>query len=410
MVHRTETHPCTRAAVGLAATALLLANSPAPALAQTAGGALAGCWAPETASAGAATRYLCVVPGATGAEVVTVDSGRVVARTPAGATEARRPSSRDGCTGWESARLAAGGERVYLRSEHACPGGLRRASSGLLALGTGGELLDVTAVAVKGASAVRVGRFRAATPTDALPAEVAEVARRSDGLAASTARAAAAAPVSTADVVDVARAVDAAVVEAWLVERRQGFALDARSLAALADAGVPGRVTDMMIALSYPNVFAVNPATGSGELRPAAATAGAAAGAPSGRRVYADMFGAGPFGWNGWNAYSPLGASLYGLGYGLGYGGYGWYPGGAPVIVVRGSTATPGVAAARGRAVNGRGYTRDRDTDGGSTATPRPSTSTGGSAGGSMAGASSGGASGGSREGGGSGRTAKPRP
>jgi len=57
------------------------------------------------------------------------------------------------------------------------------------------------------------------------------------------------------------------IVESWLVEEGEGFALSARRLDQLKSAGVPDRVIDVMVALSYPGVFAINLATHSGERR-----------------------------------------------------------------------------------------------------------------------------------------------
>src|SRR5213078_3935993 len=76
-------------------------------------------------------------------------------------------------------------------------------------------------------------------------------------LLAESARIAAGASVRSSDVMEAARAVSAAVTEAWVLERKQAFALDARELIRLADAGVPARVTDAMVAVSNPGVFNV---------------------------------------------------------------------------------------------------------------------------------------------------------
>lgn len=415
----------TRAGAALAGGALLAAAPPAVAAAQSAAGgidALAGCWESDAAPRGEATRFLCVVPTGSGGEVATVDSGRVVVRTPITAGGERQASTRDGCTGWESARLATGGQRVYLRTEYRCPGDLVRTTTGLLALNSVDELLDIQSVRVRTGVAVRVGHYRPASPNAPLPNDLADVAVRSlTGLAANSARVAASAPITTGDVVDATRVLEPGVVEAWLVERQQRFALDAKTLVALARAGVPGRVTDMMIALSNPKRFAVNPATGASELRPAvgAATTGDLPLGSSGRRIYADVYGVSPYG--GFGPYS----SFYGLGFGLGgYGfgrGYGWYPGGAPVIVVRDGGAAGVTAAPRVRAVNGQGYRSGRSTATGASSNDRPAMSRargigrfptdGGSAAGRVGGSSAGSSgqpSGGSE--GGSGRTAKPRP
>jgi hypothetical protein len=61
--------------------------------------------------------------------------------------------------------------------------------------------------------------------------------------------------VSTADVIEAASKVDGLAVQAWIAERRQRFDLDATTLVTLDDAGVPGAVTDVMVAVTYPQQF-----------------------------------------------------------------------------------------------------------------------------------------------------------
>ena len=156
-------------------------------------------------------------------------------------------------------------------------------------------------------------------------------------------------------------AVDGPVVEAFLTERKQRFALDAKALIDLADAKVPARVTDLMVALSYPAVFAVNPSTGESDFIPderEGARGEGRAGYPRMSDPYYGWeryYGMGlyPFGYSPYG-YSPYG--YYGYGYpmnygyaGFGYGGYGigggWYYGTTPVIIVRNDANTPSPAA-----------------------------------------------------------------
>jgi hypothetical protein len=169
-------------------------------------------------------------------------------------------------------------------------------------------------------------------------------------------------------VIEASRAVAPAVVQAWLLERGQAFSLDAAELVRLADAGVPARVTDAMVAVSNPEVFAVaRPEVQPRDRRLADDDD------VVGRRIYVYMdpsyspygWGYAPYGYGygyGRYGYSPLG---YGGGYGYNSGLYG-YPGYLPPVVI----LNPGEAQARGHAVKGRGYTQ---TDPGSTATPATS-------------------------------------
>lgn len=219
-------------------------------------------------------------------------------------------------------------------------------------------------------------------------------------MAVSTARDAAGAPPEIADVVEATHALAPAVVEAWLIEEGEGFALNGHRLVGLKSEGVPGRVIDVMVALSYPRVFAINLASRRAERR---------APAPGYYDRRPDMYAVGygspygcysPFAWDcyspfGWGYYSPYLYSPYG--YYSPYGswsGYGFYPAGGVIVVTGGG----GQVARHGRMVIGRGYTA------GSTGqTARPAGSSG----------SQGRPSGSSSSGGGSssgGRRAVPKP
>ncbi|MGZ8378157.1 MAG: hypothetical protein ACXW0Z_13100 [Gemmatirosa sp.] len=399
----------------LGASALLLSGA-AAAEAQNAGTdtrwrAWVGCWSPVDAdgavSAGAAVT--CVVPAGPGVELLTIADGKVAARDRLDATGDRRARSQDGCEGWEQAQWSADGRRLHVRSAATCASGVTRSSSGLLAFAPDGDWLEVRSASVGTGAGVRVARYRPTSPAT-LPAEVAsalQTSRRDEEV-----RLALGAPITTDEVADAVRLSDAPVVEAWLAARGQGFTLDARRLTQLADRGVPERVIDVMVALSYPKTFALNPATGEQQRRTlATADQGGQRPGPT-AWLYPTPFGYGAYGWNPYR-YGAYGYnSYYGNGYyGNGFYGGGWFPGGSPVvIVVRDPNGAP---EERARAVNGRGYTRGRSSGTGTpSATPRASAGSGGySPGGSSSGSSTGSSSSGSSSSeGGSGRKAKPRP
>jgi hypothetical protein len=417
--------------------ALLLAAAARGAAAQTAGAAGAspdarwsawyGCWSPALDSASLAGGSLagrapttCVTPaGGSAVDVTTVAGGKVVSRERVDASGARQQFTRDGCGGWEKAEWSADGRRVYLRSELGCANNVRRTGDGVLAFARDGSWLDVRGATIGGYTGVRTVRYVPAPEPAALPADVAgALAGRGRGIGVETARAAAAAPATTADVIDVSRRAGAPVAAAWLAELRQRFALDARQLAALADAGVPGQVTDVLVATSFPQRFALGPSGAEPTVREPRAADDVALGRPGPVAVLTSpMFG----GW-GWNAfgfgpfgYNAFGYNALGYGYGPGYFPRGGYWGTGPVVVVR----PPGGGGVGARAVPGRGYSQgDSPTTGSARSTEgSPSMSRGWGGGGSSAGASAGGggyssggsSSAGSSSGGGA-RTAKPRP
>jgi hypothetical protein len=212
------------------------------------------------------------------------------------------------------------------------------------------------------------------------------------GIAATiSARAAAAAPLAIDDVVEASRKVQADVLQAWLVERGEPFTLDAKRLIALADAGVPPGVIDLMVALSYPARFAINPAARQGERR-AGANSSYQGGPATAIALMQPLC-----------AISYLMASYdycydsYGRGYRYGYGN-GWYPNGYPIAIVFSPPSPPSPPRQHGSVVNGQGYSDGSSGTG--QAQPRSDEV---SAGGYSPGGSS---SSGSSEG----RTAQPRP
>jgi hypothetical protein len=362
-----------------------------------------GCWKAAAAPHNAAISFsrsadpvppvVCVIPSGaasarSGVEVVTVTDGKIVARDtidPNGRSVLR---SKDGCTGTENASWSANGHRLYVSSDFTCPGGVKRTSAGIFAIAPNGDWVNVQGVDAAGAKGVRTLRYSDAGIPQGIPPEIAS-AIQGRSLAASTARAAAAAPLTKADIIEASHSTDSTVVEAWIVDRGQKFSVDANNLIALADAGVPGNVTDAMVAVSYPKAFVVNPpsdgnATGVIEQ---AADGTAPAG---GREVRVMMvpsyspYGFSPFDYYGYGylpyGYSPYGYSPYGYSpYGAPYSGYYGSPYGGiyapPVIVLKGSASPQ-----RGYVVKGGGYTRTPPRGGssgssGSTAEPRPTAS-----------------------------------
>jgi hypothetical protein len=344
-----------------------------------------GCWqavdSVSTTIGIPSTRAVCVTPeaGKPGVEVLTVADGAIADRHYVEATGAQMPFAKEGCNGWERGTWSADGRRLYLRSEYACQDGVKRSSNGIYSIDGSGDWLDVQGVNVGANAGVRVIRYAAINPPAGLDAAVAS-ALSNRSFAVSNARVTVATPVTIDAVVDATRHLEPAVVEAWLVQRGEPFSVDSKQLVALADAKVPDRVIDVMVALSYPTVFAINPTTrGAGFREPVQRVAGAGYDERATQNVYVDWgpwgrFGYSPFGYSrygyGRYGYGPYGYGPYGYGpYGYGYG---WNDG--VVVIVRPSQSEP---QPRGRAVNGRGYTRGgsgSSSSGGEhrTAKPKP--------------------------------------
>jgi uncharacterized membrane protein YgcG len=366
-----------------------------------------GCW--QASSRDAETQALapnkslpvvCIVPtgGTKSVDLVTVTGGTATPeRVDANGT--RREISREGCNGWETAEFSPDAKRIYLRSEHLCSGNRTRTSNGIMSISPNGEWLDVEGVKVESHSGVRVVHYgRVPTPA-ALSADM-KAAVEGLGLAQNTAVLAASDSVRIADVIEATKHVDPLVVQTWLAQRGQGFAIDAKRLTQLADAKVPANVIDVMIALSYPQDFAVNLAQADGQVIPTGRTqANAQEALRDGPTVYMN--------WDPLYSDSYGYYSRYGYRGGLGYSGF--YPGywyqGTPVVITRPSgTVDVPDSDTRGRMVKGRGYTRPSSDGSSSTGSPRSSTSGGSSSSGGSTSTSSGGSSSGGET-----RTARPK-
>ena len=370
-----------------------------------------GCWQASSRDAltlelapNKAAPIVCFIPSAGSATVdlVTINGDKAAEPERIDANGSRREVNRDGCKGWETAEFSPDAKRIYVRSEHQCTGNRTRTSTGIMSMTPNGEWLDVQGVKVDAHNGVRVAHYGRVPAPPPLAAEY-RAQLETMKMASNTAWIAASDSVQIANVIEASKKVDPLVVQTWLAQRGQGFNLDAKRLTQLADAKVPTNVIDVMIALSYPQTFAVNLAQADGQIVQTS-------GAP---QVAADDEGGryGPMLYLNWDpfyssaySYNAYRYGLYGFGGATPYGGN-WYNG-YPIVVVRpgGNVNVPQQSESRGKMVRGSGYTRG---DGGSAR--GSSSGSGSSAGGSSSGGRS--SSGGSKaSGGGEQRRAKPRP
>lgn len=386
-----------------------------------------GCWGMP--SGGPASSVLpspagertCVVPSSSvpgGVDLVALRGDSVAERTALPPTGVPTPRTVDGCTGEQLASWSVDNRHLLMRSTLACAGGVRRVETAVLGFTEGGDWLQVQHLEVDGNAATTVSRRAAEEVSDRLWRAI------GGGEAPSryAMRLALGAPLTLAQVREVATRMPAPLTEAWLAVRAPRFELTGGALKALARAGVPGRVVDMLVALDNPEVFAVGPDSqraadnvqliGRGGCRTRAecgwdrgawgsgAWGGGPWGSPWGWDPWAWRYGAVGYGYGG----GPWGGA-WGPGWGPGWGtGYFW--GSQPIVI---APRVDDVEAAR--AVPGRGYVRERrpgapsgGSSGGRASDPAPV----GSGGSVRSGGSS---SGGASSGGGSstGRTAKPR-
>jgi len=405
--------------------------------------AFAGCWQPTVAEERASgdrdldralsemrsasidndTR-ICVIPmGPNGVEMLSFKKDSVTERSHLEADGRHYDVAHQGCAGWVSASFSADSRRLYMSSEQNCAGGVTRKTSGLMALTLNGQWLHIVGVSAQDGNGLRVGRYNPVASSSVLPADIASTLDAS-ALSDHTARVIAQATVSNAVVIEASKFLSTDVMSAWLAELNQQFSLDARALVQLADAKVDPKVIDVMVAVSNPQVFAVQ-ATGSGvgieQMDRGMAT----------RDAYSDCYSPmlDPWGYTSYDPcdpyhrygyYGALGYGVYDPYYNSRYGRYGSYnpyyngvgTSGPVTIIVRGNAEE----AQHGRMTKG-GYSRGSSSStggaksGGSSSgasTERsPQASDPASSSGST---SSSGSSSGSSSSGSSGRTATRKP
>ncbi|HEY4303160.1 MAG TPA: hypothetical protein VGM82_01730 [Gemmatimonadaceae bacterium] len=392
-----------------------------------------GCWQPSGGLAVTGTKPsgVCVSPlsAKSAVEVTVIQDGNVVTRDTLDASGVERHVDKQGCVGTESGQWAADNRRIFLHSNLSCGGGLARTGNTIIAMTPSGDWVNVQSLTVGNQTGVRAIHYRDANSLNMAPTDVA-AAIGNRQLAISAARTEAGAALEVTSVKEAVHLTDTTAVQSWIIERGTKFNLDSRSIVALADAGIPSSITDVMIGVSYPEHFALKPSSGTAGIgdvggygdagrdagryadRSGCAQLNSAVARASCDRCrtgigYDPMFDDCGLGYR--DGYSPYSAYGYGYGYypyGLGYyDGYSPYYGysSAPVVVVKGEDQP------HGRVVKGQGYTQ-RGSSGSGSSGGSTSTSGGSGASTSTSSGSGGSGGGGSSSSGGSARTAHPRP
>lgn len=308
-----------------------------------------GCW---HADGDASTAMLCIVPSSEGVRMVSLLNGQARSEETLVPDNVARAVSQEGCAGTRRARWSDDRRRIYVMSEMKCGDEVTRRVTGIMSMRAPDHWISVNAVTSGSQTITTVMHYREAGI--GVPQEF-KAQLSANKLARETARVAASEQLDLTDVSEAVKVVDAQAVENWLTAMNQEFDLDGRKLVALADAGVPSGVIDVLVAVSNPDAFAVRTVI---------------------RRDEDDYYrrrGRPGIG----SCYDPWDDPWIGtMGYGYGYrrcggyypawgrGGYGGYYG-TPVIIVRGPVENSRAKVTR------KGYTRG-DSDRGVTSTRAP--------------------------------------
>ena len=311
-----------------------------------------GCW--QSMSAEGDQGVLCLVADGQDVEMLTIVRGAVEFREPLVADGGTHEFERDDCQGTESARFSEDRRRLYTASEVTCDGEAPRRSTGIISMLAHGEWADVRAITMNGAATMWSKKYQRTSNSVLDELGLAGSGARPNPFALRGGMTSAMAPITIDDVIDASRNVDTDAVQAWLAAAEQQFeGLSGDDLIRLEEAGVATAVIDVVVAVSFPEHFALREETNRNY----------------GSRMYMDPF-------------------YYGY-YGYGYGYYGgryrsWYSPGYYTPVVVSVNRIP--SGGGGRAVAGRGYRAPRSpassssgasvsgSSGGSKSTTRTST------------------------------------
>jgi hypothetical protein len=232
-------------------------------------------------------QVICVAPGdapKTLKMTVLVDD-EIVAEETVVTDGRRKPVSEGECDGWIRSTLSEDRRRLYMQSETTCADDSPMNISGASLMVSGDRWVDIHVLRIDGEREVVIRRYRPVGADIVRLPGAPPTAMHSVRLDAAT-------RLSVDNVVEALRVVDPAVVEAMLLESEASFGIDSDLLLHLADASVPDEIVDLMVALSFPECFAIED--------------GAVTRQPE---VYYGSYG------SPWYPY-------YGYGYGYGYGYY----------------------------------------------------------------------------------------
>ena len=288
-----------------------------------------GCW--EALEAEEDQGILCLVAEGRDVEMLTIVDGEVAFREPLVADGGTHEFERDDCQGTESARFSEDRRRLYTASLVNCDGEASRRSTGIISMPTLDEWVDVRAIETNGATAVWSQRYQRTSHSVLNQLGLADPVARPNPFALRGGITYATADVTIDDVIDASRSVDVDAVQGWLATAETQFdGLRAEDLIRMEEAGVATAVIDVVVAVSFPEHFALNQDAETDRARMY-------------MYPWADPFYYPYYGYGGYGRYGR---------YGWGYGG--WYPGYTPVVVSVGRLPRGG----GGQVVAGRGYRR----------------------------------------------------
>jgi hypothetical protein len=192
-----------------------------------------GCWAPAE---GTDPLQVCVTAHAdSGVSVVTTVESKETSRLRFDADGSAHPIIQGDCEGSERAWWSSTGYRVFFQAEVVCANQPAQKVTGLSTILRDGSWIEVSSVEAGGIESIRVLKYR-----------------RTSGAASALVA------FSLDEIAEAALKVPESVLEAAVIHAGTRAQLRGKDVVKLHKKGVPERVTDALIALSFPETFVVN--------------------------------------------------------------------------------------------------------------------------------------------------------
>ncbi len=213
-----------------------------------------GCW--TSTDPGVANSVLCFTPDGAGVEVSTVVDGEPASTEGVLADGQERMVQTEGCTGFRSVEFSLDGRRVFTRSRVVCADETR-SNSGVMAFVAPDRWVDVRSIEIGGEPVTWMQEYRPVDPEWFYEHGIQDPSVL-DHQTVLAMRLRASQPIGNVDVEEAASHIATGAVEMWVAVQPSAFALDAAEIVRLADSGMPTSLIDLMVAVSYPDRFAVS--------------------------------------------------------------------------------------------------------------------------------------------------------
>ena len=162
----------------------------------------------------------------------------------------RHQLTDDKCTGWYLYSWSENGKRLLLNSEPTCPGDPPRVISGMSIIDEKGDWLDIQLLRNGEQKVINIRKYRN-VDNESVTLSAIKLNR------INSSRSAAGENFSINEIIELSGKVESEVLETALLEMGKSFPINSKNLIYMADAKVPSRVIDLMVALSFPDKFIV---------------------------------------------------------------------------------------------------------------------------------------------------------